>query len=141
MRESNSREGKREVSEALTGGPGHGIQILYMSPERFAHRQVRSWLERAAERGILHHIAIDEAHTLAQWGEDFRPSFRRLTTFISALRQRSPQPIALTRAQVPAWRVAGTVQPPAGSRGEVGGSRAGWLGRLDRSGRPHVAVP
>jgi Rad3-related DNA helicase len=96
MRESASRQGKREVAEQLTGEADHGIRIVYMSPERFAHRQVRQWLARGAELGCVRHIAIDEAHTLAQWGEDFRPSFRRLATFLTDMRARSPRRIALS---------------------------------------------
>ena len=39
--------------------------------------------------GQLSRIAIDEAHTLVQWGDHFRPAFRRLEPVISELRVRA----------------------------------------------------
>jgi ATP-dependent DNA helicase RecQ len=41
-------------------------------------------------RGIVRRIAIDEAHTLVQWGDDFRPSFRRAERFLRELKENHP---------------------------------------------------
>ena len=42
-------------------------------------------------------IALDEAHTFVQWGDDFRPSFRRVEQFLAELRTQFGLPVtALT---------------------------------------------
>ena len=107
MRESSSRAGKMEVAEQLRGDHDHRIRIVYMSPERLAHRQVREWLRIGVQSATLCRIAIDEAHTLAQWGDDFRPSYRRLGQQLARLREAAPgrlQVTALTATANPTVR-------------------------------------
>jgi hypothetical protein len=61
-----------------------------MSPERLASRQFQDIVRRGVESGIIRRIAIDEAHTAVQWGDDFRPAFRRAERFLSTLREAQP---------------------------------------------------
>src|SRR5439155_18085355 len=98
MRESNSRTGKSEVEQELKGLRSHGIKLVYLSPERLCQRQFQEWLRTGVERGIVRRIALDEAHTFVQWGDDFRPSVRRAEDFLRRLKQDHPnlQLIALT---------------------------------------------
>lgn len=99
MRESNSRLGKSEIFEQLTDrNCRHGIKIVYLSPERLSQRQFQDWIRTGIDRGIVRRIAIDEAHTFIQWGDDFRPSFHRAERFIRDLKTRYPtlQLIAVT---------------------------------------------
>jgi RecQ family ATP-dependent DNA helicase len=91
LTESNSRLGKAEVADALSGRDAHGIRIVYLSPERLCTRQFQDLVERGVAKGIVRRIAIDEAHTAVQWGDDFRPSFRRMQNFLGRLRTQYPQ--------------------------------------------------
>ncbi|MEU0990884.1 DEAD/DEAH box helicase [Streptomyces sp. NPDC005953] len=86
LRESSSRAGKTEVSDQLLGRADHGIRLVYVSPERLCQRRFRETVRAAAAAGRVNRIAIDEAHTLAQW-EDFRPSMRRVSRFLDELRR------------------------------------------------------
>jgi len=66
------------------------LDLLYVAPERLLTPRFLSLLDRS--RVAL--FAIDEAHCVSQWGHDFRPEYRQLTT----LHERWPQVprIALT---------------------------------------------
>ncbi|MFI7707485.1 DEAD/DEAH box helicase [Nonomuraea sp. NPDC049480] len=86
MRESNSRAGRTEVHEQLQGRHDHRIKIIYVSPERLCQSRFRALVREAVRDGIIARIAIDEAHTSIQWGDDFRPSFRRVERFLAELR-------------------------------------------------------
>src|SRR5437870_3218400 len=62
-------------------------RLLYLSPERLARADTISWLKRVP----LAFFAIDEAHCISEWGHEFRPEYRQL----SSLRQNFPEmPIA-----------------------------------------------
>ena len=98
MRESNSRTGKVQVQEQLTGKHDHRIKLIYMSPERLCTRQFQTWVRDGVKSGAVRRIAIDEAHTFVTWGDDFRPSFRRAEQFLRSLKAAHPelQLLALT---------------------------------------------
>ena len=98
MRESNSRTGKSEVEDELKGRRSHGIKLIYLSPERLCQRHFQEWIRAGVECGVVRRIALDEAHTFIQWGDDFRPSLRRAEDFLRRLRAEHPelQLLALT---------------------------------------------
>ena len=65
-------------------------KFLYLSPERLQHPLVQ---ERILQMQV-NLIAVDEAHCISQWGNDFRPAYKN----INSLRQMHPHVncIALT---------------------------------------------
>lgn len=73
-------------------------RLLYVSPERL--ERLAGDLATSGHSPSL--LAIDEAHCIAEWGHDFRPSYRKLRK----LRQRmgNPQTLALTGSATPAVR-------------------------------------
>lgn len=54
-------------------------KLLYISPERL---QNKNFLERISEIQISF-IAVDEAHCISEWGQDFRPSYQNIKNFRS----------------------------------------------------------
>lgn len=52
-------------------------KLLYISPERLANRQFIQNLEEIK----LSFIAVDEAHCISEWGQDFRPSYQNIRQF------------------------------------------------------------
>jgi ATP-dependent DNA helicase RecQ len=52
-------------------------KLLYVSPERL---QNKKFLERIDEIQISF-IAVDEAHCISEWGQDFRPSYQNIKNF------------------------------------------------------------
>lgn len=53
------------------------IKILYISPERLSNS---IFLKKIIEVG-LSFIAVDEAHCISEWGQDFRPSYQHIREF------------------------------------------------------------
>ena len=78
---------RRAVLAAATGGK---LTLLYCAPERLASL-TRRLIEARTPVSLL---AVDEAHCITEWGNEFRPVYRHLGVFRSALGR--PPTIALT---------------------------------------------
>ena len=69
----------------VIGNIRRGIyKIIYVAPERLF---VPGFLDACI--GIkVDLLAIDEAHCISQWGQDFRPSYMKIVEFVKTLEQR-----------------------------------------------------
>lgn len=70
-------------------------KILYVSPERL---QNKNFLERIDEI-MISFIAVDEAHCISEWGQDFRPSYQNIKNFRNQFKNVSC--LALTATATP----------------------------------------
>lgn len=70
------------------------VKLLYVAPERLLSDRFLPFLDLVQHQVGISTFAIDEAHCVSEWGHDFRPDYRQL----SSLRQRYPgvPTIALT---------------------------------------------
>lgn len=62
------------------------IRLLYVAPERLETGRFHDF----AARTPISLIAVDEAHCVSQWGQDFRSSYLGIGDFIAGLPQRPP---------------------------------------------------
>jgi len=86
---------RRAILDAATGGR---LALLYCAPERLASLTRRL----VAARTPVGLLAVDEAHCITEWGNEFRPVYRRLGVFRSFLGR--PPTIALTGSATPSAR-------------------------------------
>ena len=65
-------------------------QLMYVAPERLLEPRFLAFAQAcAAPDGIgVPLVAIDEAHCVSQWGQDFRPAYLQIAQFIESLPQR-----------------------------------------------------
>jgi ATP-dependent DNA helicase RecQ len=83
----NSSLAPNEQGQVIRRAVAGEYRLLYLSPERLAREDTVAWLSRTP----IAFFAIDEAHCISEWGHEFRPEYRQL----SSLRQNFPnQPIA-----------------------------------------------
>jgi ATP-dependent DNA helicase RecQ len=72
------------------------LPLLYVAPERFANERFLDVLSRA--RIAL--FAVDEAHSISEWGHNFRPDYLKLAE--SARAVKAERILALTATATPA---------------------------------------
>ena len=80
----NSSLSERQTAAALSNARGGKYKIIYVAPERLLTER---FLSLAAEMN-LSMIAVDEAHCISQWGQDFRPAYLDIPEFIRRLPAR-----------------------------------------------------
>lgn len=81
-----SPEERAALRQAITDGT---TPIVFASPEAALSALRRPLLE-AATAGRLRLFAIDEAHVVAGWGDEFRPEFQALAGLRATLRDKCP---------------------------------------------------
>ncbi|MCC3446795.1 MAG: ATP-dependent DNA helicase RecQ [Microcoleus sp. PH2017_40_RAT_O_B] len=65
------------------------LRLLYLSPETLLSKPV--WAIISQPHIPINGLILDEAHCLVQWGDTFRPAYRRLGTVRSALLKSKPE--------------------------------------------------
>ena len=70
-----------QVCEAVRSG---GCRLLYIAPERLESGSFAALTRQIA----IPLVAVDEAHCISQWGQDFRPSYLKIADFLAGLPQR-----------------------------------------------------
>ena len=99
----NSSLTERQMDIALGNLAGGQYKLIYVAPERLLTPRFLS-LCRALPISM---VAVDEAHCISQWGQDFRPSYLDIPQFIAALPSR-PRLCAFTATAT--HRVRGDIQ-------------------------------
>ena len=105
----NSSLTERQMDIALGNLAGGQYKLIYVAPERLLTPRFLS-LCRALPISM---VAVDEAHCISQWGQDFRPSYLDIPQFIAALPSR-PRLCAFTATAT--HRVRGDIQRLLGLR-------------------------
>jgi len=81
------------INSTLTGAQVQAVyrnllagkyKIIYVAPERLDYAGFGS----VAQKLNISFLAVDEAHCISQWGQDFRPSYLRIVNFINSLPYR-----------------------------------------------------
>ncbi len=61
-------------------------KLIYVAPERLLNEEFCAIWQSCK----LSLVAVDEAHCVSQWGQDFRPSYLKITEFVDRLPYRPP---------------------------------------------------
>ncbi|NLC33556.1 MAG: RecQ family ATP-dependent DNA helicase, partial [Clostridiales bacterium] len=82
----NSSLSPSQCSLALRRAAAGHYKLVYVAPERLLTANFLHFVKNAR----ISLVAVDEAHCVSQWGQDFRPSYLNIPQFIDALPQRPP---------------------------------------------------
>lgn len=82
-----SEDARRVIRSRVRNG---NQRVLITSPESFVGPLSRVLYE-TAEKGLLKYFVVDEAHLVAQWGNDFRPEFQAMSGMRRDLLRNCPE--------------------------------------------------
>ena len=82
-----TRDEKQQVWDAMQDG---SLKLLFLSPERLCRVDFRQALRRLD----VQMVAVDEAHCISHWGQNFRPEYRKIGEYLAEI--GDVQKIALT---------------------------------------------
>ena len=92
----NSQLTPGQQSEVLSRAAVGAYALLYVAPERLDDPRFAAF----ASNADIVFVAVDEAHCVSQWGQDFRPSYLGIVDFIAGLPKR-PTVAAFTATATP----------------------------------------
>lgn len=75
-----------QQQEAIRRAGNGAYKIIYVAPERLETPAFMHFAQQAR----ISLLAVDEAHCVSQWGQDFRPSYLRIAAFVERLPRRPP---------------------------------------------------
>lgn len=82
----NSTLTYRQYLLALERARAGRYKLIYVAPERLENEGFLEFVRHAD----ISLVAVDEAHCISQWGQDFRPSYLNIPTFVASLPHRPP---------------------------------------------------
>lgn len=80
----NSNQAYSDQRRILSALAKNEYKIIYVAPERLSSREFLDSIRKV----YVPLLAIDEAHCISQWGQDFRPSYLAIPDFINKLASR-----------------------------------------------------
>lgn len=80
----NTSLDEKVISRVFSEAEKGKYKIIYVAPERLQTQGFRTLCDKVE----ISFVAIDEAHCVSQWGQDFRPSYLDIMEFISSLNKR-----------------------------------------------------
>ena len=95
----NSSLTYRQYLLALDRAREGRYKIIYVAPERLDTEGFRAFVQSAD----ISLVAVDEAHCISQWGQDFRPAYLSIPAFVDSLPRR-PAVGAFTATATPEVR-------------------------------------
>jgi len=80
----NSSLSEKDFMNTIRNARDGMYKIIYVAPERLVNDGFRNF----ASNENISMVTVDEAHCISQWGQDFRPSYLKITDFIAELKKR-----------------------------------------------------
>ncbi len=85
----NSSLTESQISMAFANAKKNTYKIIYIAPERLDTQQFFDYSETAD----VTLVAVDEAHCVSQWGQDFRPGYLNVAAFVTRLEEKGKRPV------------------------------------------------